>query len=278
MGRKRVFITVKTYPTISAKYDELVCTAGILEDGSWIRLYPLPFRKLKDDKQYHKYEWIEADVEKNTSDFRPETYKVLNIETIQVSPPPAKQMFRVWEERRRIIFNNKKIYTNLSELIGLSKKDNTSLAVFKPAKIHDLIWEETDREWPKEKIELLASKAKQLSLFESKEEVVENFQVVQKLPYKFSYTFCDDSGKKSTLMIEDWEIGMLYIRCLKNAEGNENIALKKVHETYFDKFLKKDLYFFLGTTLAYHSLSQNPFLIIGLFYPPKNPQLELFST
>lgn len=45
--RKRIFILVKTYPTISATYGELVCTAGILEDGTWIRLYPVPFRLLK---------------------------------------------------------------------------------------------------------------------------------------------------------------------------------------------------------------------------------------
>jgi len=37
---------VKTYPTLSKKYDELVCTAGILDNGSWARIYPLPFRKL----------------------------------------------------------------------------------------------------------------------------------------------------------------------------------------------------------------------------------------
>ena len=34
--RMNVLITVKTYPTISVKYDELVCTAGFREDGSWI--------------------------------------------------------------------------------------------------------------------------------------------------------------------------------------------------------------------------------------------------
>jgi hypothetical protein len=33
--RTNVLITVKTYPTISVKYDELVCTAGFREDGSW---------------------------------------------------------------------------------------------------------------------------------------------------------------------------------------------------------------------------------------------------
>jgi hypothetical protein len=36
--RTKVLITVKTYPTISVKYDELVCTAGFREDGSWVRI------------------------------------------------------------------------------------------------------------------------------------------------------------------------------------------------------------------------------------------------
>ena len=39
MALTKVLITVKTYPTLSTKYDELVCTAGFREDGSWIRIY-----------------------------------------------------------------------------------------------------------------------------------------------------------------------------------------------------------------------------------------------
>ena len=73
MALTRIFITVKTYPTLSEKYDELVCTAGVLEDGSWIRIYPIPFRKLEYDQQYKKFQWIEVDVEKNTSDYRPDS-------------------------------------------------------------------------------------------------------------------------------------------------------------------------------------------------------------
>lgn len=42
MPRERILITVKTYPTLSASYGELVCTAGLREDGSWIRIYPVP--------------------------------------------------------------------------------------------------------------------------------------------------------------------------------------------------------------------------------------------
>jgi hypothetical protein len=155
--RKRVYITVKTYPIISDKYDELVCTAGVLEDGSWIRLYPLPFRKLNNDQKYSKYQWIEADIEKNQRDNRMESYKVVNRDTIQVIPLP-KTNKTPWEERKRIIFKNKKIYTNLAELITLAKEDNISLGVFKPSRIIKITHEKTDREWLKEKIELLAIK------------------------------------------------------------------------------------------------------------------------
>lgn len=43
MALTKVLITVKTYPAISSKYDELVCTAGFREDGTWIRIYPIQF-------------------------------------------------------------------------------------------------------------------------------------------------------------------------------------------------------------------------------------------
>lgn len=35
MALTKVLIAVKTYPTLSSKYDELVCTAGFREDGAF---------------------------------------------------------------------------------------------------------------------------------------------------------------------------------------------------------------------------------------------------
>ncbi len=35
MALTKVLITVKTYPTLSPKYEELVCTAGFREDGTY---------------------------------------------------------------------------------------------------------------------------------------------------------------------------------------------------------------------------------------------------
>jgi len=70
--RKRVLITVKAYPLPSRSYDELVCTAGITEDSKWVRIYPVPFRFLRDEGQYSKYQWVEIDLEGRQDDFRPE--------------------------------------------------------------------------------------------------------------------------------------------------------------------------------------------------------------
>jgi hypothetical protein len=39
--KEKILITVKAYPTLSGKYGELVCIAGIREDGSWVRIYPM---------------------------------------------------------------------------------------------------------------------------------------------------------------------------------------------------------------------------------------------
>jgi len=273
MALTKVLIAVKTYPTLSGKYDELVCTAGFLEDGTWIRIYPIPFRKLEYDKQYSKYNWVEVDLEKNASDFRLESHKPKSIETA----------FNIvghlgtednWRRRKEIVL--KHVHVNMTELIALAKDTTkyTSLAVFKPKEILDFKIEKVDREWDKKKLDTLKAKAQQLNLFQNADNP---FEVVQKLPYKFSYRFTSEDGIERTMMIEDWEIGQLYWNCLKRHEGDEEKACEDVKKKYFDDFAKtKDLYLFLGTTREFHLIAPNPFVIIGTFHPKKITQTSLF--
>ena len=277
MALTRILITVKTYPTLSEKYDELVCTAGFLEDGSWIRIYPVPFRKLDYENQYKKWQWIEVDITKNTSDFRPESYRPVDIDksfNVGDTIEPTDN----WNARRKIVLN--KVYTNMTELIQDAKNDDigTSLAVVKPSEVKDFIWEDCDREWNTKKIAAVQANQAQPSLFNG-EEAKRLYQVVRKLPYKFSYVFTTRDGIERTMMIEDWELGQLYWNCLKGAKGDEAIACQKVKERYFDHMVKKcDLHFFMGTTRLFHKVAPNPFIIIGAFYPPKvdAQQLDLF--
>lgn len=269
MALTKILITVKTYPSISKKYEELVCTAGFLEDGSWIRLFPIQFRKKSYAEQYKKYQWIELDIVKNTSDSRPESFRPFSLDTpieiIGEIPPDGN----TWAERRKIVF--KKVYTSLATLITEAKDKSicTSLAVFKPTRVIDFVWEEEkEREWSKEKLVQFS----QLNLFDSK------FQVVRKLPYKFSFIFEDDSGQRSKLMIEDWEPGELFWNCLYRKGGDEILACADVRKKYFDDFAQtKDLHFFLGTTQLHHYVAPNPFIIICTFHPKKIVQYDLFN-
>ncbi len=276
MPKTKVLITVTTYPLPSRSYDELVCTAGILEDGSWIRIYPVPLSFLIDLKNNGqvknvKYTWIELELKKRTDDFRPESFspKFYNFnDLVLYNRLDTKDN---WSKRKEICLKN--TYFDLSELIDLSKTPhNISLATYKPRKVISFEWEEDEREWKNEWKEL----RKQTDLFSSEKPPE---QLIPKLPFKFFYKFEDESGKIRRLMIEDWELGALYWNCLKKAKGNEHIALKNVYKKFGGDFLKnKDLYFFLGTTKEWHTRrSKNPFVIIGVFYPKRETQYKLFD-
>lgn len=278
MALTKVLISVKTYPSLSEKYDELVCTAGFLEDGSWIRIYPVPFRKLDYQNRYEKWQWIELDLVKNTSDFRKESYRPADIDK-EIRILGKVDTKNDWSVRKNIAL--KKIYTNLSELIdeAKSKDKGVSLAVVKPTEILDFIWEPCEREWNKSKMDKIIANQAQGSLFDI-EDTKAIFKVVKKLPYKFSYVFTTDDNITRTLMIEDWELGALYWNCLKDANGDENIACEKVKQKYFNYMcFNRDLYFFMGTTFKFHNIAPNPFIIIGAFYPPKVTinQLSIFQ-
>ena len=273
MARTRVLIAVKTYPVLSQKHIELVCTAGFREDGSWIRIYPSPFRFLEDNQRYRKYQWIELDLKKNLKDQRPESYSPTNIDTIQLGEVISTD--RSWEERKNFILGNNPVYSSLDEVIDGAKSNTFSFAILKPAKIIDFKAIAVDREWDVSRKQAAEASLNQGSLFQENDH--SDFKLVKKLPYKFSYHFVDGHGRESTMMIEDWEIGQLYWNCLKN--GDEKAAIAKVKEKYFDDIaLTKDVYLFLGTTLKFHNMNApNPYVIIGVFYPPFIKQADLFE-
>src|SRR5277367_3715131 len=97
---KNVLITVRTYPVPSHKGIEVSCTAGITDDGRWIRLFPVPYRFLDNDKRFQKYQWIQASTIKAPNDTRPESFK-LNADSIEVgkSVPTTNG----WRARRAVV-------------------------------------------------------------------------------------------------------------------------------------------------------------------------------
>ncbi len=265
MERRKILIATKTYPSISRQYKETVCTAGILLDDleqplQWIRIYPIRFRFLETDKRYSRWSIISAEIERNTKDYREESFRV-NDESLEIVRKIGTN--NNWAERKSLILPLE--FRSVSEI----KQQGKSLGIIKPQIINRYFYKETEREWsPRQQ-----AVQDQLDLFEPSVEL-------EKIPYQFFYDFLAEDGKRHKYSISDWEIMELYRNCRKNSQEStlelrEKEALEKVRQKLEDDFLsKKDLYFIVGN-LKNH---KNAFMIIGLFYPPKVEfeQLSLF--
>jgi len=272
MGKDRILITVKTYPTLSRKYGETVCTAGVREDGSWVRIYPVPFRRLEEAEQYRKFDWIECGLKPHPPDPRPETRRPLDESELQ--PVGHLDTADNWRERRRILLQTARVYDRLDQLISEAKANKISLAVFKPTRVKDFIWEEEARDWDPARLREMRGLYSQLDLF-ADNTWRKTFKVIPKLPYSFSYRFEDAAGQSSELQVLDWEAGALYWNCLRSGDGDERLALAKVRQKYFEDFLKTDLHFFLGTTQQFHFVAPNPWVVVGVFPIPHERQMGL---
>lgn len=273
MQRERVLITVKTYPTLSQSHIELVCTAGLREDGSWIRIYPIPFRLLESGQQFKKWTWVELPLRKRDKDKRPESFSPTDRNDITLGEEVSTS--NKWNERRRLLFTKDPAWTDLAALIDAGKRNELSLAVFKPKKVKAFHADKAESDsWDPNKLDAVKNQLKQGDLLDP-DFIGESFKPANKLPYDFAYSFEDENGKESKLRILDWEIGMLYWNCLKRENNRPEAAIEKVTQKYEDDFLSTDLHFILGTTLEWHDRGKNPWVIIGVVPFPHDNQMEL---
>ena len=250
--RIRVLVTVKTYPLPSESHGELVCTAGVREDGSFIRLYPIDYRYRPYWQWYKKYQWIELEVEKNEKDPRPESFRpVLGARIRPLGEVLSSK--NNWAKRKRYVL--RKGMQTMCERQGTPQKV-CSLGIIRPSQVLDFKAESTDRDWKPRWKRLI----QQTLLFGPQRKPLE------KIPYKFSYIFkCEEPlCKKHKMMIEDWEIGELF-RKMRDQHGEE-LALEKVKERFFCTMCapQVDTHFFVGTILQY-----NAWVILGVFWPKK---------
>lgn len=249
--KKRVLIVVKTYPNPSMQYQETVCTAGITDNGNWIRLYPVTYRHLPYDQQYKKYDWIELKTRRRTKDYRIESHTP-DIDSIKVVGNCSTK--NKWAERKEIVLPLVK--TSLEEIISLYDSKGVSLGIFKPKEILDFYWKEDDQHWsPKHEAVL-----NEIRLFGSTPKRLE------KIPWQFRYKFmCNDprcSGHD--LSIIDWEIYQAYRKW--RYQYDRCTLMQKIKEKWLGEICSpnRDTYFIVGNKFRTKS-----FMVLGVFYPPK---------
>jgi len=261
MDTKDILILVKTYPEISRKYTETVCTGGILaETKELIRLYPVRYRYLEGKAQFSKYQWIRAQITKSQADVRPESYNIIE-NTIKLGDTigPGKD----WQEREKWALNSKTIYSSLESLWDSQKEWNSSLGIIKPYEIRRFYIEKKDQSEIDDANRKKDSIIKQLDMFEEKQEL-------EIIPFRFVLNFiCEDTRCKGhNLSILDWEFGQLYRKVKKSKDWK-----KKIEEKVMDICSEKRETFLILGNMAHW---QHVFCIIGFFYPPKIRQRGLF--
>lgn len=206
--KKTVLVTVKAYPNPSKKYGETVCVAGIdLDTKKWIRLYPIPYRDLDDDKKFPKYSIIEVMAKKSNDDHRPESYKV-DAGSITIVGHLDTGKKRDWAERKKHVFPT--ISKSMCEILRRAEEADLSLGAFRP-KSPDFIIKKASKVDEDERQACYA----QLSFLNRTKNAPEA------IPFDFRYRFfCEDEPLCSghNLQIVDWEIVQAY------RTGVENIS------------------------------------------------------
>lgn len=261
-----LLILCKTYPSPSAKYIETSCVAAMNEAGILFRIYPVPFRWLKESEKFKKWQWIRARIEKTNSDKRPESYRI-DVSSIQFQDKPIPTTNN-WEQRRYWL-NKLPMFTDFDSLETARQSKNITLALLKPKHIERLeIKLSRNANWTEEELEKLLQSQRQGHLFEQENEKNELKQL-RKLPYDFYYHYKDDFSEMRKHKIVDWEAGALYWNLAnKNQDWETKFRNKYEHE-----FAGKDLMFLMGTIHRF----PDQWLIISVIYPPKLPVGEPFQ-
>ena len=257
---KTALIVVRTYPTPAKKGIEVSCTAAVTDQGEWLRLFPVPYRFLKLDKRFRKYQWITVSLTK-ASDRRPESYR-LDTDSIEILSALSVQ--DRWRARKDVVLPLKS--GSLCELKRRRDRDgHPTLGLFRPKTIRRLLIAHDTPDWSEGELQLL----RQQTLFGPAPKTD-----LEKVPYKFRYDFeCDDTACRGhQLLCTDWEMGESW-RKWKDKYGDQwEEKFRQRYESYMIN--ERDTHFFVGT------IHQHPkeWIIVGLFYPPPEVTLPLIDT
>ncbi len=267
LGRmERILILAKTYPSPSAQYMETSCVAGISQDGSMRRLFPVPFRMVEHGHQFKKWQWIDVRVEKANKDHRLESHK-LWVDTITCKEviDHKKGWLDRWPWLDKI-----PTFGSMDAIDTARLQDGLSIALLRPKKLLGLeINKARNADWTEDEREKLVREQMQEDLFsdvDAKRQVKE----LRKVPFDFYYRYvCDtpDGEKEHRHKVVDWEAGALYWNCREShGEGWEKPFRAKLE----GQLGAKDLMFLMGNQHRF----QNQWLIISLVYPPKRKPAE----
>ncbi|ATG36335.1 hypothetical protein PhaeoP23_02210 [Phaeobacter piscinae] len=250
--QSRVTILVKASPQPSKRHSETVCCAGLQEDGTWKRLFPIRFRRLSGEKAFSRWDIVNFEYSRPRDDNRQESCRV-HEESIQIVGQTKRA-----EEKSSLI--ERAVLASEKEAIDR----NLSLALIRPTDV-TLTWQKlTEKELETDR-QNFAEQAKQLSFLE------DEIAAYEPCPYRFKMRYRDEAGEH-TKTCADWETSAAFFNLRQSMP--ESDILRHLEKTYCENYVKK------GLVLALGNMKRRPqtWQLLGVFPIERPVQRDLFSS
>lgn len=222
----RAAIIIKAVPRASKKYGETVCCAGVTQDGTWKRLYPVRFRQLMDESQFRRWDWVTFRYRRPTDDTRSESCHVFE-DTITVDGHLSAADRHEFLDR--LFVSSAKAAAEQGKSLALIRPRNPRF-IFKKKKAQAI---ESERQ-------LFVNAGRQTSFLDT------DLETLQPLPYAFAFRFEDEEGQH-TYTCGDWETQATFWKWRQ--EYGEDRALAHLSDRYNQEYSSKGVAFAIGNVL-----------------------------
>lgn len=241
-----MMVNCKTYPAVSTRYAETVCTGGVQADGQFVRLYPVPFRFLDTEEQYKRWDVIRVKAYRDTKDQRPESWHL-------ESGTQIERTGHISTDRRRWEWMQKTVYGSASEMAerGLT---NGCVEV-EPLEFY---WKPDTKEWTAGQLKIIH----QGDLFATAEQ---RHGISDRVPWQFRLKYREkNTGREDDGKVLAWSLYQGFRRVRNESECDE-LALAAIVEKVRGSIFNPDrtVFAILGT----HSRFGN-WMISALYHLP----------
>lgn len=239
-------ILIKAQPHRSSRYFETVCCAGVGRDQKWRRQYPVPFRILKDEQKFARWQWISYRFVDPKGDKRRESQKVIS---------SSLKTHSKLKQAERANFLAPLIRASLRE--ADSKRESLSLVRPRAIRLEAIAKSRAELLDETEKHKELAA---QLSLLEE-DSIAEPLTPCR---MQFVVNWTDQDGKNHRQECDDWETAAAFNRF--DRMYGEKKAIEVLKEKYEDAYFKAGLALGFSTHSRRNleNSTQNQWLLVGL--------------
>lgn len=225
-----LMVNCKTYPAVSTKYVETVCTGGVQRDGRFVRLYPVPFRFLDSEEQYKRWDVIRVKAYRDTKDQRPESWHL-------EGGTPIERVDHISTERRRWEWMRETVHESAA---AMAEQGLTNGCVeVEPLEFY---WKSDPKEWTASQLSVI----RQGDLFATKEQLR---GLADRVPWQFRLRYREkNTGREDDGKVLAWSLYQGFRR-VRNETDNDESALATIAERVRGSIFNPDrtVFAILGT-------------------------------